>query len=131
MLRTLAVAVVAATLAPAAGASEQTGFAFGRTGGNIRPFTVVISTDGAVRVTGAAGVGRTHVTRLRLGELNRIAATISFGSLAPHTSCPGTLPDVAATFIRVGPRTVRVHGTCVAPYQRLWQALTRSVLLAP
>jgi hypothetical protein len=37
------------------------------------------------------------------------------------------LPDVAATFVRVGPRTVRVHGTCLAHYQRVWNALARAV----
>lgn len=131
MRRLLAVVLAAAAIAPAAGASGKTGFAFGRAGGSIRPFTVVITTDGAVRATGSAGVGRRRLTLLQLGTLNRLAATSDFGSLAPRTDCPGTLPDVALTFIRVGPRTVRVHGDCVASYRQLWNALARAVRLSP
>jgi hypothetical protein len=130
MLRALAVVVATAALVPAAGASQQRGFAFGRAGGNIQPFRVVIATDGNVHATGATHVGRTHLTRIQLGELNRLAATNSFGSLPRSTSCAGTLPDVAATFIRVGPRTVTVHGGCLAAYQRLWTALARAVRLS-
>ncbi len=44
-------------LAPGATPSQQTGFVLGRTGGNIRPFTVAIAADG--RVTGARTV-RVH-----------------------------------------------------------------------
>ena len=121
--------VVAGLLAPAGAASQRTGFAFGRTGGNIRPFQVVITTDGHVRVSGAAATGRVQLTRLQLGDLNRIAATGSFGTLPGMTNCAGTLPDVATTFIRVGPRTVQVHGDCVAAYRRLWRALANAVRL--
>ncbi len=130
MLRALAIVVATAALVQAAGASQQRGFAFGRSGGNIQPFRVVIATDGNVQVTGAAHTGRSHLTRIQLGELNRIAAINSFGTLPSSTNCAGTLPDVAATFIRVGPRTVSVHGGCVAAYQRLWTALTHTVGLS-
>ena len=130
MVRTLVLALlVVAVLVPAGSASQRTGFAFGRTGGNIRSFSVVIATDGRVRVSGPAAVGRRLLTRRQLGELNRIAATGSFASLPSWTSCEGTLPDVASTFIRVGPRTVRVHGDCVADYRRLWNALAHAVRL--
>ena len=130
MQRALAAVLAAAALVPAAGASQQRGFAFGRSGGNIRPFRVVITTDGGVTVTGAARIGRMHLTRVQLGVVNRIAATGSFGSLPRTTSCAGTLPDVATTFIRVGPRTVTVHGSCVPEFQHLWAALVHAVKLA-
>jgi|SRR5689334_16302510 hypothetical protein len=127
-MRVLAPALAAAVvLAPAAGATQRTGFAFGRIGGNIRPFTVAIATDGRVRVNGAVQVNRIQLTRLQLGNLNRLAAIGNFGALPQMTNCTGTLPDVATTFIRVGPRTVRVHGDCVAEYRRLWTALTHAV----
>jgi hypothetical protein len=58
MGRALLIAVIAGALVPAAGASEKRGFAFGRVGGNIRPYTVSIANDGVVRVSGAAEVGR-------------------------------------------------------------------------
>jgi hypothetical protein len=130
MQRALAVGLAATALVPAATASQQQGFAFGRSAGNIRPFRVVISTEGTVRLTGPVQIGRMHLTRIQLGELNRLAATGRFGTLPRTTSCPGTLPDVATTFIRVGPRTVSVHGTCLASFQHLWAALAHAVKLS-
>jgi len=127
MGRALLIAVIAGSLVPAAGASEKRGFAFGRVGGNIRPYTVSIANDGVVRVSGAAEVGRMKLTLTQLAELNRVASVTRFTALPLATSCTGTLPDVAATFIRVGARTVRVHGNCVPRYSRLWKALTSAV----
>jgi hypothetical protein len=130
MIRAFALLLVAAgVLVPAGTASQRTGFAFGRAGGNIRPFTVVITTEGRVQVSGPAEAGRSHLTRTQLGNLNRIAATGSFGMLPGMTQCTGVLPDVATTFIRVGPRTVRVHGDCVSDYRVLWKALAHAVRL--
>ena len=130
MHRALAFALVVGALAPAAGASDQRGFAFGRAGGSIQPFRVVVTTDGTVRATGAASVARAHLPRIQLGNLNRIAATSTFTSLPRTTACPATLPDVATSFIRVGPRTVSVHGTCVPAFKQLWAALVRAVGLS-
>ena len=113
-----------------AGATGARGFAFGRLGGNILPFTISISNDGTVKATGPVTVGRTHLSRLQIANLNRIAATNAFGSLPADTSCAGVLPDAAATFVRIGPRTVRVHGSCVARYQRIYKALAKAVKLA-
>jgi hypothetical protein len=126
MLRALAAVAIAAAFVPSATASEQTGFAFGRVGGNIGPFTVVIATDGSVRKTGPVATRTTPVPRLQLGKLNQLAVTIGFAKLPKATNCQGTHPDVAATFIRVGRRTVRVHGECVAPYLRLYNALQKA-----
>jgi hypothetical protein len=130
MARALTLLLLAGGLvAPAGAAAQRTGFAFGRTGGSIRPFTVVITTDGIVRATGSAVAERTHLTRLELGNLNRMAAVGNFGTLPQMTNCSGTLPDIATTFIRVGPRTVRVRGTCVTEYRALWKALAHAVRL--
>jgi hypothetical protein len=127
MRRALLIAVVAAVVVPTAAASERRGFAFGRVGGNIRPYTVSIGNDGLVRVSGAVEVGRMKLTLTQLAELNRVASVTRFTALPLTTRCKGTLPDVAATFIRVGARTVRVRGNCVASYARLWTALSRAV----
>ena len=129
MHRALAVLLAVGALASAAGASDQRGFAFGRSGGSIRPCKGVITTDGVVRLTGAAQIGRAKLSRIQLGELNRLAATGAFGTLPPMTRCPAALPDVATTFIRVGPRKVSVHGTCVPAFRQLWAALARAVRL--
>jgi hypothetical protein len=128
--RALAVTALVAAVAPVAGAAGKTGFAFGRLGGSIRPYSVAIATDGVVRVSGPVQVGRRKLTRAELGALNRLAATNRFGALPKETNCAGTLPDVASTFIRVGPRTVRVHGSCVAGFARIWKALGRAVELS-
>ena len=126
MTRLLAPVLLAAVLVPAADASPKTGFEFGRSGGNIRPYSIVISTTGKVTATGAAPEHRTTLTKQQLANLNRVAFVTRFETLPVVTACPGTLPDVAAESIRVGGRTVRVHGTCVARFNRLWTALNHA-----
>jgi len=116
---------------PDAGATSQTGFAFGRLGGNIRPYSVAISNSGVVHTWGAVSVGRIDVEPLQLAMLNRVATETRFTMLPTTTNCRNTLPDVATTYIRVGPRTVRVHGSCSVRYQRLLRALKASVRLEP
>ena len=124
-------------LAAAAGASlataavKPTGFAFGRTGGNIRPYTVSIANSGVVHTSGAVTVHRKLLTSVQLATLNRIATETNFIMLPKATNCRGTLPDVASTYTRVGDSIVRVHGACVPRYQRLLKALKASVGLTP
>jgi hypothetical protein len=127
----LLVALVVLTLAPAAaGASPQRGFAFGRLGGNIRPYTVSIAADGKVAVSGSAIAGRMRLTAGQLVTLNRAASDARFGAFPPVTNCPGALPDIASTFIRFGAKTVRVHGSCVVRYTKLFTALSHAVKLS-
>jgi hypothetical protein len=122
--------VLVAGAMPAASAVQPTGFAFGRTGGNIRPYTVTIANSGVVHTYGPVEIGRRMLTSLQLGGLNRVATETSFVTLPRLTACRGTMPDVASTFIRVGARIVRVHGACLLRYQRLLTALKRSVRLS-
>jgi hypothetical protein len=125
----VAVLLLAAALPSAAGASAKRGFAFGRTGGNILPFTVSISNDGRVHVSGPVEVMRTRLTRIDVANLNRVVATNGFERLHAMNECPDALPDVAATFVRVGPLRVQVHGTCLARYQHVYNARARAVRL--
>ena len=125
----LLVAAAGASLATAA--VRPTGFAFGRLGGNIRPYTVTIANSGVVHTSGAVTVRRKLLTSVQLATLNRIATETNFIVLPKATNCRGTLPDVASTYIRVGPSTVRVHGACVPRYQRLFEALEASVRIVP
>jgi hypothetical protein len=125
----VAVLLLAAALPSAVGASAQRGFAFGRTGGNILPFTVSIENNGRVHVTGPVTVMRTKLTRLEVASLDRVVATNGFERLRPTNECPNTLPDVAATFVRVGPLRVQVHGSCLARYQHVYNALAHAVRL--
>ena len=60
------------------------------------------------------------------GTLNHVVVETSFSKLPAVTACPSTLPDIAAQFIRVGGRTVRVHGSCLQRFNRLWTALTKA-----
>jgi hypothetical protein len=127
-VRTWLVTAVALALASSAGAATKpkTGFAFGRSGGSIRPFTITVSTAGVVRATGAAPHHRTKLSKLQLAMLNRVAFEVDFEHLPVVTACPKTLPDVAAQFIRVGNRLIRVHGRCIAGFNRLWTALGKA-----
>ena len=125
----LAAVVVLLTLVPVADASNHS-LAFGRLGGNIRPYTVSIAGDGRVHVSGPVTAGRMKLTAAQLASLDRAAAHARFGTLTPMTNCPGTLPDIASTFIRVGAKTVRVHGNCVARYAKFFTALSKAVKLA-
>lgn len=129
MRRVVPVAVLLALtgVLPAAATVEPTGFAFGRLGGNIRPYGVTIANSGVVRTSGAVRVGRRRVTAMQLAALNRIATETHFTMLPAATNCRGSLPDIATTYVRVGARTVRVHGTCVPRYERLLRALKASV----
>ena len=119
--------LLVAGVMPASSAVQPSGFAFGRLGGNIRPYSVAIANSGTVRTSGAVAVNRKKLTSAQLASLNRVATETSFVTLPKATNCRGTLPDVAATYIRVGARTVRVHGVCVPRYQRLLKALQASV----
>jgi hypothetical protein len=113
--------LAAALLAPA-----QTGFAYGRNGGNIMPFTVTIATTGAVKTSGPAPAHVSRLSKQQLANLNRIAYDVRFSTLPVVTACPNTLPDIAAQWIRVGGRTIRVHGTCLKGFDRMWTALSHA-----
>lgn len=118
----MAVLLAAALLLPG-----KHGFEFGRTGGNIRPFTVTISATGVVRTAGAAPKHVAVVPKHQLTVLTGIAFAVRFSTIPAVTACPNTLPDIAAQFIRVEGRTVRVHGACLTRFNRLWTALYRAV----
>jgi hypothetical protein len=125
----LAALLALTVVLPAGSATKPTGFAFGRLGGNIRPYTVTIANSGVVHTSGAVTVGRTHLAPVQLAELNRVATETRFTVLPASTMCRGSLPDVATTYVRVGPQTVRVHGACAPRYQRMLKALEASVRL--
>jgi hypothetical protein len=130
-MRTIAIALAllsVAAAAPAVVAAPRTGFEFGRSGGNIRPYTLKIDTRGVVRATGVAPAHRSRLNKLQLAAINRSAFLNDFASLPAFTACRGTLPDIAAELIRVGGHTVRVHGACVPRFNRLWAALSKAAV---
>lgn len=112
----------------AGAASTQPSFAFGRTGGNIQPFTVVIARDGSVKATGPVETARKLLTAKTMARLAALAATEHFFSLRQQISCPGSLPDFAFRSITVSPapgktRTVLVRGGCRPGFNTLYTAL--------
>jgi len=125
-VRLLAVTLLAAALAAPASAG---GYSFGRLGGNIIPFTVTIDAQGATHASGPVHVGRSKLTAAQLAAVAKAAAAARFASLPATTLCPGTLPDVAATFVVAGGHRVTVHGGCSARYATVWNALTAAVRL--
>jgi hypothetical protein len=128
VVRTLVVAV-AVFAVPAAPAAAATGYAFGREGGNIRPFGVTVTASGAVRVTGPVTVGRTQLTAAQLAAVASAASGARFTALPATTRCPGALPDIASLFVTAGGHNVSVHGGCVTRFARVWNALVAAVEL--
>lgn len=125
----LSTTVLALTLGAAAPAQHDT-FVFGQVGGNLRPYTVTITTQGVVRSTGPVSLahpGR-KVTAARLRQLERLVRATGFFSLPKLRLCPGTLPDFASAFVTVKAgtrhRRVVVRGTCSPRFEELYTALT-------
>jgi hypothetical protein len=100
--------------------------AFGLTGGNMIPFQVVVSANGAVRSGGSRSVSRKHLSRRTVLALDR-RVRAGFRSGVKSRRCPNTLPDVGSDFIRLGQRTVTVHGGCEPRFRKLWNALAAAV----
>jgi hypothetical protein len=112
------VACGATTTAP-----TPTPIAFGVTGGNVVGYRLSIQPNGSVRSTGSARAIRRQIAAARLRQLRD---EIEHAHLTSR-SCPGALPDLARRYIRVGRRTVTVHGDCEAAFERVWSDLTRAV----
>lgn len=97
---------------------------FGMRGGNIVPFSVVIRPDGSVRATGSMKAGN-H--RIDPATVRRLRTEIADAHLVGRR-CTGVVPDIGSRFIRVGNRTVTVHGSCNRRFERSWTALMSAVI---
>ena len=100
-------------------------------GGNIAPFTVTISSSGAVSVTGPVKPKVATVGPAARARLTGLVGTTRFAALPPTIRCSGALPDFASTFVtvrRAGTAdTVLVHGDCSRGFATLYDALARAV----
>lgn len=108
-------------------------FAFGRSGGNIVPFTVRIGRDGRVTSSGPVHVTATAAPLslpLRNG-LAKLAQAEAFFSMPVLISCGGVNPDVAGRFVTVTAggksHTVTAHGTCRPAFEELYAVLSAVV----
>jgi len=119
--------------AAATGGLADASFAFGRAGGSILPYRVAIGRSGAVSASGAVRRSRL-VSRVPIATMNGLLAharRAGFFRMTLQTDCPRALPDVARFYITVSTlsrtRTVAVHGGCRTAFNRLLDALHRSV----
>ena len=97
---------------------------FGISGGNIAPFSVSIQPTGAVTIRASLGLHPRR--RIAPARLRQLRSEIRRAHLASRR-CSGVLPDIASRYIRVGPRTVTVHGGCEPGFNRVWNDLSRAV----
>jgi hypothetical protein len=106
-------------------------FAFGRTGGNIVPFTVRIVKDGRVTTSGAVRVTATAASTPLRNGLAKLARAEGFFSMPATIACGGVNPDIASRFVTVTSggktRTVMEHGTCKPAFEELYAVLSAAV----
>lgn len=102
---------------------------FGQEMGNIRPFRVTISPNGAVKLTGPVRTTGTPVgmTRDAISGLVLLAQAEGFRSLPSFTSCPGALPDIATRYIGITTPGWRhrasARGGCLTSLNQLFAVL--------
>jgi len=119
--------VIAFALAAPAAAGAATTFSFGRTGGNIEPFTVGFAASGVVTSTGFVQPKTTQLSPATRTRLAKLVRTTRFFTLPHVIRCSGALPDFASLFVTVRTAsqstTVLVHGDCSKPFAQLYRAL--------
>jgi hypothetical protein len=109
-------------------APPQATFVFGREGGNIRPYTVTIYTDGTVTASGPVSPTPRHLTAAAdtIAGLLTLARAEGFFALPTQIVGHG-LPDVGGRFIRIqtahGTKTVHVRFVRVAAFDQLYAVL--------
>jgi hypothetical protein len=106
-----------------AAAAAGTSIVFGISGGNIAPYRVSIQPTGIVKIRASLG---SHRRRLAPARVRRLRSEIRQAHLESRR-CSGVLPDIASRYIRVGSRTVTVHGGCERAFNRVWNDLTSAV----
>jgi hypothetical protein len=130
-LLAVALAGLAATASAGTALGVPVTFAFGRTGGNIRPFTITIARDGSVAATGPVQPLKSRLDPRQLAKLARVVNAQRFFALPQTTLCPDALPDVASQFVIVHKgsltRRVLVHGGCSPGLTKIYTALTNAV----
>ena len=106
----------------------QATFVFGREGGNIRPYTVTIYTDGTVSASGPVSPTPRHLTEAAdtIASLLTLARAAGFFALPTQIVGHG-LPDVGGRFIRIhtahGTKAVQVRFVRVAAFDQLYAVL--------
>jgi hypothetical protein len=113
--------------APHAGPAAATPeFVFGREGGNIRPLTVTIYSDGTVN-NGSGTAATFQLSPQALAGLLKLAQAEGFYKLPPRIIGHG-LPDIGGRFITIttayGSKTVHVRFVKNAAFDQLYAVLS-------
>jgi len=95
---------------------------FGRTGGNIIPYTVSVSQAGAVTTSGPVTAPKA-IPVPAVNGLLVLARAERFSTLPARIQCAGVHPDVAGTFVSIAGRTVISHGACNRQFNELYAVL--------
>lgn len=133
---TVALAVPLVVLAGGSGkkAAPPT-FAFGRTGGNIIPFTVTIAANGHVSTNGTQKLTLSFATPALRNGLGKLARAEGFWTMATSLTCGKINPDIAGHFITVTAagrsRTVTERGACYPAFEELYAVLSASTGAGP
>jgi hypothetical protein len=116
--------------ASAHAAKAPASFTFGRTGGNIAPFSVTIARDGHMTTRGPVQLGKPDavVSTAALTGLLKLAQAEKFFTMPGAVRCKRTSPDFAALFVTVaratGTKTVTVHGDCRPAFSQLYAVVS-------
>ena len=123
-MKALAVVLTLAAFIAASGAGAATqGFAFGRSGGNIRPLEARISATGRVVVDNER---RGLLSSARIGALRSLLERERFTALPTRILCRGVLPDIATRHVSAAGKSVSVQGGCSVRFNRVYASLARA-----
>jgi len=114
----------AATVTACASAGGRTPIVFGITGGNALAYRVTIQPNGSVRVSRGWRVRK----QILPAQVRHLRGEIQNAHLRTRM-CTGALPDFATNYIRLGGRTVKMHGDCEARFTRVFDDLAAAVKL--
>ena len=129
VLAATAAALVVSGASAASAAAKPIRIVFGFSGGMLAPEQVTIEPTGRVVWHGFIQ----HPTRTRLSHAKVVSLSrsvrVAFAAGLKSRQCHGSgqLPDLPTDYIRATGRTVRVHGRCDAPFNRLWNVLAHAV----
>jgi hypothetical protein len=136
-VKVLALAVAALGVATTASPAAISGpsFVFGRTGGNIRPYTVTIASNGKVTATGVQlQIPALTLAPEVLGGLAKLAIAEGVPTLPRTIRCPHTLPDIAGRFVTIrtagGRKTVTEIGNCTPGFDEFYAVLAAAAAVS-
>jgi hypothetical protein len=113
----------------AAVTSSRVTIVFGQEMGNIRPFSISISSNGAVKSNGPVRLAgsSTKLSRDAVIGLVVLAQGEAFRTLPSFTSCPGALPDLASRYVSIKTAAWRhrasARGGCLEGLNQLFAVL--------